>query len=88
MFFSLINLIADRFGRLHGEFHKFIALIDANSLQCGTPSAIRMSQSQFEIELAVLWEQWTAKIVYSNIQRCRKARYGAFERREAIYLQF
>ena len=52
-----VPLIADRFGRLHGEFHKFIALIDANSLQCGTPSATRMSQSQFEIELAVLWQQ-------------------------------
>ena len=73
-----VPLIADRFGRLHGEFHKFIALIDANSLQCGTPSATRMSQSQFEIELAVLWQQWTAKIVYSYLQRCRKARYGAF----------
>ena len=70
-------LIADRFGRLHGEFHKFIALIDANSLQCGTPSATRMSQSQFEIELAVLWQQWTAKIVSFYLQRCMKARYGA-----------
>ena len=49
-----IPLIADRFGRLHGEFHKFIQLIDTNSLQCGTPSATRMSQTQFEVELAIL----------------------------------
>ena len=60
-----IPLIADRFGRLHGEFHKFIQLIDANSLQCGTPSATRMSQTQFEVELAILWQQWTAKIIFS-----------------------
>ena len=76
-----IPLIADRFGRLHGEFHKFIQLIDANSLQCGTPSATRMSQTQFEVELAILWQQWTAKIIFSYLQRCRKARYGAFRAR-------
>ena len=66
---------------LHGEFHKFIQLIDANSLQCGTPSATRMSQTQFEVELAILWQQWTAKIIFSYLQRCRKARYGAFRAR-------
>ena len=73
-----VPLIADRFGRLHGDFHKFIALIDANSLHCGTSSVTRMPQSQFETELAVLWQQWTAKILYSYLQRCRKAHYGAF----------
>ena len=66
-------LIADRFGRLHGDFHKFIALIDANSLHCGTSSVTRM----LETELVVLWQQWTAKILYSYLQRCRKA-HGAF----------
>ena len=76
-----VPLIADRFGRLSGEFHKFIAQIDANSLHCGTPAATRMDKSRFESELAVLWQQWTAKIIFSYLQRCRKARYGAFRAR-------